>query len=341
MSASAPSGDPLFSWEKGAAAPSPLPKARLHADLGFASNADETKRLDLEDVTPEQASDYLGEALTQLKLTGTLPATHVCKLAYWASRGGCGGLTRALAYQPYAQAGKYSEHFDHAIGRPEDEDQYWLPLAQADRVSGNRLLVDLATKPLHEALYDELQTSMDAADRLHERLLAGALPPVYTSHPVVLSAPPGVDVHPVAVYMDGIQFSRYESAVGCFGYFVCTGRRHLLAVLRKTELCSCGCGGWCSVYPIMLFLNWGRRAGAKGKFPGRRHDKSVFGEGDEVRASMAGRDLGGRICIISSTGTWRSSPILLVFRLGQIIYLLVSGAGLRTRSCHTFLGLVR
>eukprot|EP00959_Pyramimonas_sp_CCMP1952_P067548 1410007-Pyramimonas_sp.AAC.1 len=69
------------------------------------------------------------------------------------------------------------------------------------------------------------------------------------------------------MYVDGVQFSRTDSVIGFFCFNIASGIRHLCATLRKSELCSCGCRGWCSVFPILAMLRWSILATLRGEFP--------------------------------------------------------------------------
>jgi len=138
---------------------------------------------------------------------------------------------------------------------------------------------------------------------LDTAIAAQHLPPTYDTHPVKTSAPPGVPVFPIALYVDAVPFSRYDSAVGFYGYCMLTGIRHLFAALRKCDLCKCGCGGWCSYYPVFLMIAWSLVAGAKGVWPLSRHDETDFWptEGDDIRRNMAGHSIEYRaaLCVTS------------------------------------------
>eukprot|EP00969_Alexandrium_andersonii_P121853 5387748-Alexandrium_andersonii.AAC.1 len=62
-----------------------------------------------------------------------------------------------------------------------------------------------------------------------------------------------------------------------------SGRRHLCAVLRKSEMCKCGCRGWCSVFSVFLMIRWAFESMGSGIYPSERHDGQPFGEGDSER----------------------------------------------------------
>ena len=77
-------------------------------------------------------------------------------------------------------------------------------------------------------------------------------------------APPPL---PLAFYVDGVSFTRTDSCVGFFIYNVVTGTRILCATLRKSELCACGCRGWCSVSPVLSMIRWSVLALQQGTWP--------------------------------------------------------------------------
>eukprot|EP00969_Alexandrium_andersonii_P153435 6784699-Alexandrium_andersonii.AAC.1 len=59
--------------------------------------------------------------------------------------------------------------------------------------------------------------------------------------------------------------------------------------MRKSQMCACGCVGWCSVYPVMAFLEWGLKAVTSGRMPSTRHNGTPFNAGDDAdRAARAG-----------------------------------------------------
>ena len=57
-------------------------------------------------------------------------------------------------------------------------------------------------------------------------------------------------VYPLCLYLGGVQYSREETGLAFFVYCLLTGKRHLVFVLRKTELCQCGRRGWCTLWHV-------------------------------------------------------------------------------------------
>ena len=134
---------------------------------------------------------------------------------------------------------------------------------------------------------------------LQRALSDGDLPPLYAESPIVRTAPPGQLVFPLSLYLDGVAHTRLDSTLGISCYVTTGGKRHLLAVVRRSELCSCGCKGWCTLFPVWTFLAWQLTALANGEHPRVRHDGTEFRESEPDRAAAAGTPLGFRcMCLL-------------------------------------------
>ena len=87
-------------------------------------------------------------------------------------------------------------------------------------------------------------------------------------------------------------------------YSLLTGKRHLCIALRASEMRHCGCLGWCTVYPVMLWLRWSFQAMAEAKWPDSRHDGLSFAAQDaEVRQAMASKPL-IKATLVHILGDW-------------------------------------
>lgn len=241
----------------------------------------------------------------ELKLRGVLSAKQVCLLAFWADRAGACGVGH-LGLGPNKQSGKYSRHFDEALGSSESaEDLYRVTLSKRSKVGSTRWLGEVPVRPPHEALLPELSDpSGPATAALKDALASGVLPRAYIENPIVRAAPKGCLVHPVCFYLDGVAFTRTDSILGLWCYCLLGGERHLLAAIRKSGMSSCGCRGWDTIYPLMLMLRSSFNAMGKGVFPSTRHDGTTFGEGDSGRSSLSGQPLGYRAVCLFVKGDW-------------------------------------
>jgi len=204
--------------------------------------AGEDLEFDYDAISQEDAGIQLADFLIQLKRKGVLSAQNATILAFWAAKAGAVGFVNQLGTKPGRQSGKYSKHFDDAVGVDlSDTLHYDLPMPLFTRHDASRTQTHVQVLPAHEALADEapeLRVALRAAR------VADELPPVYYDHPVVRDAGPDVEVHPLAIYLDGVKFAPHDSVIGIFMYSILTGTRHLLCTLRKSELCKCGCRGY-------------------------------------------------------------------------------------------------
>eukprot|EP00973_Karenia_brevis_P087299 12103616-Karenia_brevis.AAC.1 len=93
---------------------------------------------------------------------------------------------------------------------------------------------------------------------------------------------------PTAIYLDKTPFTNNDSIMGVILVNLLDGSQTLLASLRKSELCCCGCKGWCTMHGVWQLLEWCYNAGKIGKHPSKRHDGSDFGPNDVIRAGKSG-----------------------------------------------------
>ena len=241
----------------------------------------------------------------QLKLSNVLSAKQCCVLAFWACKAGAVGGVSQLGLRPDVGSGKFSQKFDLVVGSaPSDGNFYSLELGRRLRHDASRRWDALPIVPPLEALASELAESDHASRELRRAKEFGELPKIYTDHPAVLAAPADVEVHPICLYLDGVGYSRLDSCLGIWCYFLLTGRRHLCAVLRRCELCSCGCKGWCSLSPVFTCLAWSLSSMLRGCHPSSRHDGSPWRPSDEERASKAGAPLQWRAVCVLLKGDW-------------------------------------
>ena len=89
-------------------------------------------------------------------------------------------------------------------------------------------------------------------------------------------AHPDEDVLYGGISVDGVAYALADGVIGLLAS-VLTGRRFLLAAVRKRRLCSCGCRGRCALWCIFAFLTRGLRVQAAKMFPMGRHAESLGG----------------------------------------------------------------
>ena len=81
---------------------------------------------------------------------------------------------------------------------------------------------------------------------------------VMREHPVVRRAlGEGVLASKIAVsslYWDGVAYTKKDTFVAFYFNLLRTNKIHLICLVRKNDLCGCGCRGWCSFYPILVAI---------------------------------------------------------------------------------------
>ena len=251
----------------------------------------------------QEAGHELAELLLQLNVEGKLSAKHTCLLAYWAFRAGAQGPVRDLAHKPTKSTGHYQRKLDKTAGlRGKSDDFYQIPVPGHTKHSGNRTTLMVKVFPPHERLHQEMVKRPSLIAEAQEMVW----PPSFEEHRVVIAAPAaGPPVIPLAFYLDGAQYSKSGASVLVF--VVCnlvSGARHLAAVLKKKDLCRCGCRGWCSLRPLMQFLHWSFAALASGHFPAATHEGIPWPENEKHRASWAGKPLALAAAVQQVRGDW-------------------------------------
>jgi hypothetical protein len=218
------------------------------------------------------------------------------------------GMVEAGPYasKPGGQASHYSRVLKDALGyRSDSQVLYELP-DNPCKLSGvmGRSTAGLIVIPAHEA-FDE-QASAEEADlrsRLRSAKENNGLPRCYYDHPVV-TAHPEEDVMLGGLFVDGVAYANTDGVIGFWLVCLLTGRRHLLAALRKRRLCGCGCRGWCTLYAIFVFLSWSLEAMAEKVHPSERHDRRPWRPLDLARSLRAGAAMVFRLALLYIKCDW-------------------------------------
>ena len=252
-----------------------------------------------------EASQELADFLVYLKLKGKLSARDICVIAYWGKLAGLVGAAAELAKSPDAQSGKYQAHLDKVLKINDAivDDEYILRVPGYDKYGLTREIQPVPVLPCHEALQSELDSTPDLPVRLRSSVEGHEWTQSYTEHPLVREFGTHCDVYPCALYIDGVAFQKRDGLIGFYIYNLITEVRHLCTVLRKSSLCKCGCGGWCSIYCVFKFNAWSFEALARGQMPHRRHDASDFDSTDQRRSCRAGASM-LRAALVQIRGDW-------------------------------------
>eukprot|EP00969_Alexandrium_andersonii_P344683 15237332-Alexandrium_andersonii.AAC.1 len=93
--------------------------------------------------------------------------------------------------------------------------------------------------PAHESLHAEIANNPDLLDRLDEAVQESTWGDNFKQHPIVV-ANSGKGVLPVAVYMDGLPYTKTDAVLGVYVYNLISNIRHLVAILRKAGCANAG-----------------------------------------------------------------------------------------------------
>ena len=256
----------------------------------------------------EDASEALVDYLVGLQTKGKLHANDVCILAHHAcSAGAVGDTLKRVAMEPGKSSGNYSRHLQSALKLSYPTEPYELTCPGRLRKEPGRTMVTLPVLPMQELLQKELEANAKA----EASLSAATLPPNYHSHPVVRSNADKT-VWPLSLYVDGVPVTKRDGLVAVTMTNLATGHRWLLAAVKRSHMCRCGCKGWCTMYHLMAWLRYCITALAQGRFPTHRADGTPFTDKEPLRKGLAGKD-GPCAAIVQLKADWAEFAHTLAF----------------------------
>ena len=242
---------------------------------------------------PEQlqaeASEALVEYLSQLQTKGKIHANDFCIIAHYAVAAGATGETLKKVSMPAGKpSGSYSRHLTRALRLTFPVPPYDLVCPGHKRHESGRVEVTIPCLPLHELLTSEV------AEFGSDDLTKAQFPVNFQTHPVVESHP-GEEVWPLALYLDGVPVTKRDGLLVITLKNLASERKWLVAAVKRSSMCRCGCRGWCTLFHIMAWLRYCLEALSQGEMPTTRADGSAFLEGEVSR-----QELGGKPCAIGA-----------------------------------------
>ena len=264
---------------------------------------------DDEDATADGATG-LEEHLLRLYAAGSLTAKAFCIACHWACEAGVksDSLSR-YRKKPCCKSGEFSKHLKKHL--PSAESAPELHQVEVPVFSkGSRSSKVSLMAPPHEVLNAELARMHEDGTPL-ENPSPGEWADTFEGHPHRHRELDERPVFPVALYVDGVKFTRSigpgraDSVIVFTCYNLCTNKRHLLAVLSKRELCKCGCKGWDTIWNVMNYLRWSFTAAAEGVRPRERWDGEAFAP-DSISGGLHSSSprLGARFLLSQVKGDW-------------------------------------
>ena len=158
--------------------------------------------------------------------------------------------------------------------------------------------------PGHEQFVADMEEPNNPLPSMLQKMKdADELPPSYYNHPVVQSTHCQA-VYPLAIFLDGVPYSLTDGVVGFWLVSLVCGRRFLIGIVRKRNLCGCGCRGWCTFYHMFLMLHWTLHAFKRGQHPDARYDGPWEDGVDDVRKSKSNQAFVFLCCLMYIKGDW-------------------------------------
>ena len=242
-----------------------------------------------EEIAKEHACQELADFLVHLKQRGRLSAKDVCTIALYCKTLGIGSPVADLAFRLNAPSGHYNRHLKTVLKIDEAlADSYTLGVPSYDKWENERFTLDIPVLCPHEVLSQEVKENPALVSKLEGTLASRSLPPCYFEHEVTVAAPATQRVWPICLYLDGVPFTKRDGTIAFYVYNMMSDVRHLVVAIRKSQMCSCGCAGWCTLHPVWTFLMWSLCCLAMGMHPDCRHDFTAFSADDQVRARFSG-----------------------------------------------------
>ena len=209
-----------------------------------------------------------------------------------------------MAFRPTAPSGHFQRHIDTIVNPGEVlGNTYTILVPGYDKYEMGRTVLKIPVLPPHEVLQEEIECDPNLEEALRSSVKRKEWPPVYTEHPVVLGGDGDTPIWPIVLYIDGVPFQKRDGLLAFYVFNAVSEVRHLVAVLRKSSICRCGCCGWCSIWPILRWLSWSFSALAKGRMPSGRHDFAAWRADDRDRAQRA-NDTIAKGAVIHVKGDW-------------------------------------
>ena len=240
--------------------------------------------------------------LVGLFITENISSRKLCDIAHYHTLSGGVGM-EDLALKPDDNNSNHNAHVKVVLGNEfGNESLLYVDAPMYDKKNAARTTVPIPILRPSEALSEHfvghhgamplgtLWTPLDTAPLVDA---PEAWPPAQRGHAVVKRA---LDegVHPPRVrkiwlFMDAAGFTKNESFEGLFINDLDTGKRWLIAVIRKAEFCQCGCRGFCTLWPVHDAILSDLQAAADGRWSVVSHLQQPFADGtkDALRAGLS------------------------------------------------------
>ena len=213
---------------------------------------------------------------------GNLPAIAVCSIAYHATRAGAVGV-EDMAMDPESR--HQAEHLRDALNARSSAAFFVGSVPMWDSRTEDRAFSPFPLSLPHEEfarVWAKHPWELDVANAEED-----SLPATLYDHPAYHER--GDGAVPVGLFSDAVPHTKKESFIVWYWSNLVTRQRRLICALRKSDMCRCGCRGYCTLGAVQRIISWSFNVLAGGEFPSRRHDGEPFT--DDARLRQIGTQL--------------------------------------------------
>jgi hypothetical protein len=179
------------------------------------------------------AGQELADFLINLKQIGRLSAKDVCMISYYGKLSGLTGPAAEFSFRPDAPTGHYNRHLNTVMRFNEVlSDSYAMEVPAYNKYDLERTTICMPCLAPHESFADEVASKPGLVDRLRTGRANGEYADAFMQHEVVQNAPPGADVWPLCLYLDGIPMHKRDGVLAFYVYNMVSETRHLVIALR-------------------------------------------------------------------------------------------------------------
>ena len=244
-----------------------------------------------DDEGDDDPSEVFIRGMLDLLLCRTLNARQFCILMYKAGKA---GLAETVQYG--LPPGRPSGHYNRKVKRKfkvifRDTRTYRLKIPGRDKNVVGRVSRDFIVAPVWDQLDEDFRRDRGSKLVLEEFIADGNVPPIYDSHPVVLAHQHEAPVYPLSLFVDGVPYSHNDGVIGWWLINHVNKKRYFIGALRKKVVCQCGCKGWCTFYPIFVYIHYILKILADKIRPHSRHDGKPWGQDEVSFEAHAGEEL--------------------------------------------------
>ena len=283
--------------------------AAWEEDAANASD-DEHVPIDPKNIVGDEAADMLLDLLLAKMTAGkTFSAKSVCTICFWIKQmDGHLGKIGSHAHRPNNEStGHDQRKIDAASGVKMSDilkSHYRIDVPCCKKYDCGRSSHKLPVSVPYEALSSHVLQDPTTLVETRRRRDAEEWPRSYYEHLVVQAAPADATVVPYCIYVDGVPSTQRDRIIGLWIYDLVSMHGHLMVGFRKSEVCGCGCHGWCTYHVVFVFLGWAVQALAEGIHQRAKHDGKPWTTDDAKYFTNRGKSLLIRAACLLVKGDW-------------------------------------